>query len=136
MAGAGVKRIIFSSSAATYGIPKTVPIKEDDPTNPINPYGYTKLMMERMIGSYQKKFGILVNPQLKTSENDIYAAGDCVEIYHPGVKDYWINFGWPNALEQGAIAGKNMTGEDEEYKIHDTIIFNLMGKPLKARWWE
>ena len=58
MAEAGVKRIIFSSSAAVYGNPDNVPIHEDAPTRPINPYGYTKLAMERMIGSYQERFSI------------------------------------------------------------------------------
>ncbi|OGL48099.1 MAG: hypothetical protein A2161_12705 [Candidatus Schekmanbacteria bacterium RBG_13_48_7] len=84
----------------------------------------------------ERKTGILVDLHLKTSLHDIYAAGDCVEIYHPGVKDYWINFGWPNALKQGEIAGKNMAGQIEEYKISDVIVFNLMGKSLTARWWE
>jgi len=84
----------------------------------------------------EKKIGILVDQQLRTSVDDIYAAGDCVEIYHPGIKDYWINFGWTNASEQGEIAGKSMAGMNEKYQIHDTIIFNLMGKPLRARWWE
>lgn len=58
MSGAGVKRIVFSSSAAVYGNPESVPIPEDAPTIPINPYGYTKLTMERMIGAYQREFGI------------------------------------------------------------------------------
>jgi UDP-glucose 4-epimerase len=58
MAEAGVKRIIFSSSAAVYGNPEEIPIKEDVPTCPINPYGYTKLTMEHMIRHYQKAFGI------------------------------------------------------------------------------
>ena len=58
MAGAGVKRIVFSSSAAVYGNPESVPIPEDAPTRPINPYGYTKLAMERMIGAYRNRFGI------------------------------------------------------------------------------
>ncbi len=84
----------------------------------------------------EKKLGILVDQHLRTSEKNIYAAGDCVEIYHPGIKNYWINFGWKNAGEQGAIAGKNMTGADESYSVKDTLIFNLMGKPLSARWWE
>ena len=84
----------------------------------------------------EKKLGILVNVKLETSEKDIYAAGDCVEIYHPCIKNYWINFGLPNALEQGEIAGKNMLGQNEEYKIQEAIVFNLMGKSLKARWWK
>lgn len=84
----------------------------------------------------EKKLGILVNENLKTSETDIYASGDCVEIYHPGIKDYWINFGWPNALEQGRVAGLNMAGKEENYKIKETLVFKLMGKALKARWWK
>jgi len=84
----------------------------------------------------EKKLGILVNVKLETSQKDIYAAGDCVEFYHPSIKDYWINFGQPNALEQGRVAGKNMSGQNEEYKIQEAIVFNLMGKSLKARWWK
>jgi UDP-glucose 4-epimerase len=45
----GVKRIIFSSTAALYGIPETVPIKEDAPLQPINPYGESKLMVENLL---------------------------------------------------------------------------------------
>lgn len=84
----------------------------------------------------EKKLGILVNHLLETAVPDVYGAGDCVEIYHPGIKDYWINFGWPNAREQGIVAGKNMAGDRESYKIKETIVFNLEGNPLKARWWK
>ncbi|CAK1243377.1 UDP-glucose 4-epimerase GalE [Fructobacillus tropaeoli] len=44
-----VKKIVFSSTAATYGNPVNIPIKETDPQNPINPYGESKLMMEKMM---------------------------------------------------------------------------------------
>ena len=44
-----VKHIVFSSTAATYGEPEVVPIAEDMPTNPKNPYGESKLMMEKMM---------------------------------------------------------------------------------------
>ena len=44
-----VKRIVFSSSATVYGSPKTVPIREDFPTSTTNPYGETKLMIERIL---------------------------------------------------------------------------------------
>jgi nitrite reductase (NADH) large subunit len=83
-----------------------------------------------------KKLGILVNLQLKTSVADIYAAGDCIELYHPVIKNYWLNFGWPNALEQGRVAGSNMVGKTEDYQIHKTLAFKLLGKSLKARWWK
>ena len=46
---AGVKHIIFSSTAAVYGAPEKVPVSEDDPKEPINPYGSSKLMTEWML---------------------------------------------------------------------------------------
>ncbi|GGN97258.1 UDP-glucose 4-epimerase GalE [Saccharibacillus kuerlensis] len=51
---AGVRRIVFSSTAATYGEPEKVPIEETDRTEPTNVYGETKLMMERMIRWYDR----------------------------------------------------------------------------------
>src|SRR5438309_1795500 len=45
----GVKHIIFSSTAAVYGDPEKVPVAEEDPTSPINPYGASKLMTEWML---------------------------------------------------------------------------------------
>ena len=45
----GVKHFIFSSTAAVYGEPKTTPVREDDPKEPINPYGRSKLMVEWML---------------------------------------------------------------------------------------
>ena len=45
----GVKHIVFSSTCATYGVPETVPIREDMPQRPVNPYGESKLMVERML---------------------------------------------------------------------------------------
>lgn len=46
---AGLKHILFSSTAAVYGAPEKVPVAEDDPKEPINPYGASKLMTERML---------------------------------------------------------------------------------------
>ncbi|HEV2494190.1 MAG TPA: UDP-glucose 4-epimerase GalE [Terriglobia bacterium] len=58
MLEAKVKHIVFSSSAATYGVPQTVPIPEDHPKNPINAYGETKLSMERAIQWYGTAYGV------------------------------------------------------------------------------
>jgi UDP-glucose 4-epimerase len=58
MESAHVKKFIFSSSAAVYGIPKGVPITEDLPKEPINPYGETKLAIEKMC-HYQSQTGKL-----------------------------------------------------------------------------
>ncbi|MGY0067895.1 UDP-glucose 4-epimerase GalE [Streptomyces sp. QTS137] len=49
MRGAGVRRLVFSSTAATYGEPEQVPIVESAPTSPTNPYGATKLAVDHMI---------------------------------------------------------------------------------------
>lgn len=51
-------RIIFSSTCATYGEPERIPITEDMPQHPINPYGATKLMMERIFKDYHKAYGL------------------------------------------------------------------------------
>lgn len=54
----GCNRIIFSSTCATYGEPEKVPIVEDMIQNPINPYGMTKLMVEKIFKDYQKAYGL------------------------------------------------------------------------------
>jgi UDP-glucose 4-epimerase len=54
----GVNRIVFSSTAATYGEPETQPILESAPTNPTNPYGETKLAFERAMHWYEKAYGM------------------------------------------------------------------------------
>jgi len=51
-------RIIFSSSAATYGNPIITPVQEVDPTEPISPYGESKLMIDWMLKSYQRAYGL------------------------------------------------------------------------------
>lgn len=53
-----IKNIVFSSTAAVYGEPKRIPILEDDETNPTNPYGETKLAMEKMMKWVSKANGI------------------------------------------------------------------------------
>ncbi len=58
MLEAGVKRIVFSSSAAVYGTPQTVPITEDHPKLPTSPYGETKLAMERALQWYGNAYGL------------------------------------------------------------------------------
>ncbi len=54
----GVKRFIFSSSAAVYGDPHTVPIPEDHSKDPINPYGRTKWMVEQILADYDQAYGL------------------------------------------------------------------------------
>ena len=60
----GVEKFVFSSTAAVYGIPEKMPITEDSPTEPINPYGQTKLAVERMC-HYQSQTGKLAYAALR-----------------------------------------------------------------------
>jgi UDP-glucose 4-epimerase len=55
---AGIDRIVFSSSCATYGIPERVPITEDHPQHPISPYGFTKLVIEHALADYSHAYGL------------------------------------------------------------------------------
>jgi UDP-glucose 4-epimerase len=55
---AGVQRLVFSSTAAVYGIPGTTPITEDAPLRPINPYGETKRAFEGALGWYGRAYGL------------------------------------------------------------------------------
>ena len=58
MRDCGVKKIVFSSSAATYGEPESQPIFETAPTSPTNPYGETKLTFERAMHWYEQAYGL------------------------------------------------------------------------------
>jgi UDP-glucose 4-epimerase len=53
-----VDKIVFSSSAAVYGEPKKIPVKEEDEKKPTNPYGLTKLMFEQVLESYDRAYDI------------------------------------------------------------------------------
>ncbi len=58
MLARGVEKIVFSSSCATYGSPALVPISESQPQNPINPYGASKLVGERLLVDFQNAYGM------------------------------------------------------------------------------
>jgi UDP-glucose 4-epimerase len=58
MLACGVKKIVFSSTAAVYGEPEKQPISETDPTNPTNPYGQTKLAFEGAMHWYEQAYGL------------------------------------------------------------------------------
>lgn len=57
MRAANVKRIVFSSTTATYGVPEHVPITEDERQEPINPYGFAKLVIEHALADYAAAYG-------------------------------------------------------------------------------
>lgn len=56
--GAGVRRFVFSSTCATYGEPVHVPIDEQHPQQPTNPYGWSKLFLEKILAAYDHAYGL------------------------------------------------------------------------------
>ncbi len=56
MQRAGINKFVFSSTCATYGVPETIPIPETHPQNPINPYGTSKLMVERILKDFDTAY--------------------------------------------------------------------------------
>src|SRR5829696_2696170 len=58
MMDVGVERIVFSSTCATYGLPNSLPITEDHPQRPVNPYGESKLFIERVLQAYGHAYGL------------------------------------------------------------------------------
>jgi UDP-glucose 4-epimerase len=58
MLRAGIKKMIFSSTAATFGEPQIIPIPEDHPKDPTNPYGRSKLMLEEILAEYDHAYGM------------------------------------------------------------------------------
>ncbi|MET9653133.1 MULTISPECIES: UDP-glucose 4-epimerase GalE [unclassified Streptomyces] len=81
MREAGVRRLVFSSTAATYGEPRSVPITEAAPTAPTNPYGATKLAVDHMISGEAAAHG-LAAVSLRYF-NVAGAYGDCGERHDP-----------------------------------------------------
>lgn len=81
MEAAGCNRIIFSSSCATYGIPPSLPIEEDMPQIPTNPYGHTKLMFEQMCNWLQMSKSL--EPTFLRYFNAAGAVGDLGEDHEP-----------------------------------------------------
>lgn len=55
---AGIKRFVFSSTAAVYGAPERLPIREDDPKLPINPYGHSKYIVEQFFPEFERQHGM------------------------------------------------------------------------------
>lgn len=79
----GVKKIVFSSTAATYGMPDNVPIVETDKTEPINPYGETKLAMEKMFKWSDIAYGIKYISLRYFNVAGAYYSGDIGEDHDP-----------------------------------------------------
>lgn len=79
--------------------------------------------------------GILVDETLNTGFDGIYATGDCAQIYHPGIRDYWISIGYDNALALGRIAALNLLGSRVRATVSAETIFDVGGINVNTSWW-
>jgi UDP-glucose 4-epimerase len=107
-----VKNIILSSSAGVYGNPVRLPIKEEDPKNPLNPYGETKYMIERILEDYDAAYGLRF-----TSIRYFNAAGAALDgsigEAHPD-ESHLI----PNVIKK-AMSGEEFTLFGNDYETPD-----------------
>lgn len=78
-----VDKIVFSSTAATYGEPKNIPILEDDETNPTNPYGETKLAMEKMMEWFDIAYGTKYVSLRYFNAAGAHESGEIGEMHNP-----------------------------------------------------
>ncbi len=78
--------------------------------------------------------GILVDEYLLTNVSNIFAAGDCAEVFDINRRESRINFGWRSAMKQGQLAGENMAGRGKVYIRNTEDYFGLLyGSPLLER---
>jgi len=80
--------------------------------------------------------GIVVDEHLFTGIEPIYATGDCAQIYHPGLRDYWVSIGHENATALGRIAARNLSGQIVEARAPMENLFEVQGVKVNTSWWK
>jgi len=109
----GVKTIVFSSTCAVYGIPLRVPITEDNPRNPINPYGLTKMLFERALETYSHAYDLRYASLRYFNAAGADESGEIGEIHEP--ETHLI----PLALMAAAGAGPQLQVFGDDYPTPD-----------------
>lgn len=79
--------------------------------------------------------GILVDEYLQTNFDGVYAAGDCAQVYHPALRDYWVSIGFNNAKQLGRTAALNLAGDKGPVDVDRAGIFHVEGAPINTSWW-
>jgi UDP-glucose 4-epimerase len=108
MREADVKKIVFSSTAAVYGNPVNIPIKESDPTVPVNPYGETKLAVEKMLKWSDRAYGIKYVALRYFNAAGAHFSGKIGEDHDP--ETHLIPIVLKNAMGKGS--GLKLFGDD------------------------
>ena len=109
----GVKHFVFSSTCAVYGVPKQVPISEDNPRDPINPYGITKMIFERAMEAYDHAYGLRYASLRYFNAAGADESGEIGEMHEP--ETHLI----PLALNAAAGAGPELQVFGEDYPTPD-----------------
>lgn len=79
--------------------------------------------------------GVLVDEYLNAGFEGVYATGDCAQIYHPGIKDYWVSIGHENAMGLGRIAAMNLAGSRIKAEVPEETIFGVDDVKINTSWW-
>jgi len=79
--------------------------------------------------------GILVDEHLQTSVPDVFAAGDCAQVYNPEIRNYWVSIGWPNARLLGEVAAINMLGRERRADHIPANALEMDGIVVNTCWW-
>jgi NADPH-dependent 2,4-dienoyl-CoA reductase/sulfur reductase-like enzyme len=79
--------------------------------------------------------GILVDEYLNAGFEGIYATGDCAQVYHPELGDYWVSIGHDNAVNLGVLAAMNLVGGKIRAEVEKERIFDVQGIKVNTSWW-
>ena len=109
----GVRCFVFSSTCAVYGVPARVPIAEDNPRNPINPYGITKMLFERALETYDHAYGMRYASLRYFNAAGADESGEIGELHEP--ETHLI----PLALNAAAGTGPELQIFGEDYPTPD-----------------
>lgn len=109
----GIDKLVFSSTCATYGEPQAVPITEDEPQTPINPYGMSKLMVEQMLADFARAHGLRSTPLRYFNAAGASPDGEIGEAHDP--ETHLI----PLALAAAAGQGPELTVFGDDYPTPD-----------------
>jgi NAD(P)H-nitrite reductase large subunit len=79
--------------------------------------------------------GILVDEYLHTGYEGVCATGDCAQIFHRSIRDYWTSIGHDNAVSLGRTAALNLVGGKIEAAVAKESIFEVQGIKVNTSWW-
>jgi UDP-glucose-4-epimerase GalE len=109
----GIRYFVFSSTCAVYGIPKQIPIREDDPREPVNPYGASKLALEMVLEAYSNAYGLSSVSLRYFNAAGADEGGEIGEIHEP--ETHLI----PCALQAAAGLRSELTVFGDDYATPD-----------------